>query len=74
MSLVSQFEPEDFFAGIATHIQLQLPTPRFLIQQWRQCDQGIIIAGLAQLTPSIVMQIAQLSKTLKWPVLADIGE
>lgn len=75
-SLVSQFEPEDFFAGIATHTpyptaNCQLPTS--LIQQWRQCDQGIIIAGLAQ--PQLPQQycdaIAQLSKTLKWPVLAE---
>lgn len=75
-SKVSQFEPEDFFAGIATHTPFptansQLPTS--LIQQWRQCDQGIIIAGLAQ--PQLPRQycdaIAQLSKTLKWPVLAE---
>jgi len=42
---VSQFEPEDFFAGIATHTHATPLTPYFLIQQWQQC-QGIIIAGL----------------------------
>ena len=75
-SLVSQFEPEDFFAGIATHTPFPTATsllPTSLIQQWRQCDQGVIIAGLAQ--PQLPRQycdaIAQLSKTLKWPVLAE---
>ena len=75
-SKVSQFEPEDFFAGIATHTPFPTATsllPTSLIQQWRQCDQGIIIAGLAQ--PHLPLQycdaIAQLSKTLKWPVLAE---
>ncbi len=75
-SKVSQFEPEDFFAGIATHTPFPTATsllPTSLIQQWRQCDQGIIIAGLAQ--PQLPRQycdaIAQLSKTLKWPVLAE---
>lgn len=75
-SKVSQFEPEDFFAGIATHIPFPTATsllPTSLIQQWQQCDKGVIIAGLAQ--PQLPRQycdaIAQLSKTLKWPVLAE---
>ncbi|HYX13425.1 MAG TPA: 2-succinyl-5-enolpyruvyl-6-hydroxy-3-cyclohexene-1-carboxylic-acid synthase [Nostoc sp.] len=69
--LRSQFHPEDFFAGITP-----LPIPYSLLpipQQWKECDRGVIIAGVAQ--PSqpeeYCKAIAQLSQTLKWPVLAE---
>ncbi|MEH2229547.1 MAG: 2-succinyl-5-enolpyruvyl-6-hydroxy-3-cyclohexene-1-carboxylic-acid synthase [Nostoc sp.] len=70
--LRSQFHPEDFFAGIANlppipHSPFPIP------QQWKECDRGIIIAGVAQ--PSqpeeYCKAIAHLSQTLKWPVLAE---
>ncbi|QLE50867.1 2-succinyl-5-enolpyruvyl-6-hydroxy-3-cyclohexene-1-carboxylic-acid synthase [Nostoc sp. C057] len=70
--LRSQFHPEDFFAGIAN--PFPIPHSPFPIpQQWKECDRGIIIAGVAQ--PSqpeeYCRAIAQLSQTLKWPVLAE---
>ncbi|MCC5657621.1 2-succinyl-5-enolpyruvyl-6-hydroxy-3-cyclohexene-1-carboxylic-acid synthase [Nostoc sp. XA010] len=72
--LQSQFHPEDFFAGIAN--TSPFPTPHSLLpipQEWKECDRGIIIAGVAQ--PSQPQEycraIAQLSQTLKWPVLAE---
>ncbi|MBN3876792.1 MULTISPECIES: 2-succinyl-5-enolpyruvyl-6-hydroxy-3-cyclohexene-1-carboxylic-acid synthase [unclassified Nostoc] len=70
--LQSQFHPEEFFAGIANpcpmpHAQCLIP------KEWKECDRGIIIAGVAQ--PSqpedYCKAIAQLSQTLKWPVLAE---
>ncbi|MBD2516273.1 2-succinyl-5-enolpyruvyl-6-hydroxy-3-cyclohexene-1-carboxylic-acid synthase [Nostoc sp. FACHB-973] len=70
--LQSQFHPEDFFAGIAN----PFPTPHSLFpipQEWKQCDRGIIIAGVAQpqQPQEYCKAIARLSQTLKWPVLAE---
>ena len=72
--LQSQFHPEDFFAGIAN--TAPFPTPHSLLpipQQWKECDRGIIIAGVAQpqRPQEYAKAIAQLSQTLKWPVLAE---
>ncbi|MBD2243008.1 2-succinyl-5-enolpyruvyl-6-hydroxy-3-cyclohexene-1-carboxylic-acid synthase [Nostoc sp. FACHB-888] len=70
--LQSQFQPEDFFAGIAN--PLPIPYSPFPIpQEWKECDRGIIIAGVAQpLQPEEYCRaIAHLSQTLKWPVLAE---
>ncbi|MBN3893500.1 MAG: 2-succinyl-5-enolpyruvyl-6-hydroxy-3-cyclohexene-1-carboxylic-acid synthase [Nostoc sp. JL31] len=70
--LQSQFHPEEFFAGIANPCPMphaQCPMPK----EWKECDRGIIIAGVAQ--PSqpeeYCRAIAYLSQTLKWPVLAE---
>ncbi|MEH1793980.1 2-succinyl-5-enolpyruvyl-6-hydroxy-3-cyclohexene-1-carboxylic-acid synthase [Nostoc sp.] len=70
--LRSQFHPEDFFAGVAN--PFPIPHSPFPIpQKWKECDRGIIIAGVAQ--PSqpeeYCRAIAHLSQTLKWPVLAE---
>lgn len=70
--LQSQFQPEDFFAGIASINPI--PHSPFLIpQQWLQTERGIIIAGVAQpQAPEKYCQaIARLSQTLNWPVLAE---
>ncbi|WP_041918572.1 2-succinyl-5-enolpyruvyl-6-hydroxy-3-cyclohexene-1-carboxylic-acid synthase [Gloeocapsa sp. PCC 7428] len=85
--LRSQFNPQDFFNTIqlpinascyngghlrnalAPHYPLPIPHPN----EWKQGDRGIIIAGLAQ--PQQPREycgaIAQLAKTLKFPVLAE---
>ncbi|WP_242040435.1 2-succinyl-5-enolpyruvyl-6-hydroxy-3-cyclohexene-1-carboxylic-acid synthase [Anabaena subtropica] len=70
--LLSNFHPEEFFAGINT----PFPSPQcqFLIPQvWLQSPRGIIIAGVAQpQQPREYCQaIASLSQTLQWPVLAE---
>ncbi|MEJ6481273.1 2-succinyl-5-enolpyruvyl-6-hydroxy-3-cyclohexene-1-carboxylic-acid synthase [Nostoc punctiforme UO1] len=72
--LQSQFHPEEFFAGIASITQFPIPHSPFPIpQEWKECDRGIIIAGVAQ--PSqpeeYCRAIACLSQALKWPVLAE---
>ncbi|MEH2256537.1 2-succinyl-5-enolpyruvyl-6-hydroxy-3-cyclohexene-1-carboxylic-acid synthase [Nostoc sp.] len=80
--LQSQFQPENFFAGIASTTQFPIPHTSTTLstsslfpipQEWKECDRGIIIAGVAQ--PSqpeeYCKAIAQLSQTLKWPVLAE---
>jgi 2-succinyl-5-enolpyruvyl-6-hydroxy-3-cyclohexene-1-carboxylate synthase len=70
--LRSQFHPEDFFAGIAN--PYTIPHSPFPIpQQWKECDRGIIIAGVAQpqKPEEYCRAIAHLSQTLKWPVLAE---
>ncbi|MBG1245425.1 2-succinyl-5-enolpyruvyl-6-hydroxy-3-cyclohexene-1-carboxylic-acid synthase [Nostoc sp. NZL] len=72
--LQSQFHPEDFFAEIASTTLFPIPHSLFSIpQKWKECDRGIIIAGVAQ--PSQPQEycraIARLSQTLKWPVLAE---
>lgn len=72
--LASQFDPEDFFAGIGQNSQLIHHSSFILhpLEEW-QCDRGIIIAGVAQ--PQHPREychaIATLAKTLKFPVLAE---
>ncbi|MUL37712.1 2-succinyl-5-enolpyruvyl-6-hydroxy-3-cyclohexene-1-carboxylic-acid synthase [Gloeocapsopsis dulcis] len=79
--LQSQFQPEEFFSGITNSSPLTPHpglrpaslTPLTPLQEWQQHNQGIIIAGLAQ--PQQPREycgaIAQLAKTLKFPVLAE---
>ncbi|WP_193194364.1 2-succinyl-5-enolpyruvyl-6-hydroxy-3-cyclohexene-1-carboxylic-acid synthase [Nostoc sp. MG11] len=72
--LQSQFHPEDFFVGIASTTLLPITHSPFPIpQEWLKCDRGIIIAGVAQpqQPQEYCKAIAQLSQTLKWPVLAE---
>ncbi|MEH2404371.1 2-succinyl-5-enolpyruvyl-6-hydroxy-3-cyclohexene-1-carboxylic-acid synthase [Nostoc sp.] len=72
--LQSQFQPEDFFAGIVNTTPFAIPDSRFSIpKEWKECDRGIIIAGVAQpqQPEEYAKAIAQLSQTLKWPVLAE---
>ncbi len=70
--LASQFQPEEFFAGVEPPISFS-PYSLHLRQEWRQCDQGVIIAGPAQ--PQLPREycgvIGQLAKALAWPVLAE---
>ncbi|MEA5502638.1 2-succinyl-5-enolpyruvyl-6-hydroxy-3-cyclohexene-1-carboxylic-acid synthase [Halotia wernerae UHCC 0503] len=70
--LQSQFNLEDFFAGITNTTPFSIPHSP-LPKEWQQCDRGIIIAGVAQpQNPQEYCQaIAYLSQTLKWPVLAE---
>ncbi len=76
-SLQSQFHIEDFFVGITTTTNCickgGVSPPLRLFQEWQQCASGIIIAGVAQPQQphSYCSAIAQLSQTLKWPVLAE---
>ncbi|MBN4003010.1 2-succinyl-5-enolpyruvyl-6-hydroxy-3-cyclohexene-1-carboxylic-acid synthase [Nostoc sp. LPT] len=70
--LQSQFQPEDFFAAITNScpmLDAQCPIPK----EWKECDRGIIIAGVAQpqQPQEYCRAIAHLSQTLKWPVLAE---
>ncbi|MEH2178756.1 2-succinyl-5-enolpyruvyl-6-hydroxy-3-cyclohexene-1-carboxylic-acid synthase [Nostoc sp.] len=85
--LQSQFQPEEFFAGIANPCPMtplaplgETPRPQWLLyapcpmpKEWKECDRGIIIAGVAQPQQprEYCKAIAQLSQTLKWPVLAE---
>ncbi|NEO14040.1 MAG: 2-succinyl-5-enolpyruvyl-6-hydroxy-3-cyclohexene-1-carboxylic-acid synthase [Moorea sp. SIO3F7] len=80
--LKSQLQPEEFFA----HCQEQAVTDNLqpttynlqpgivkVIQQWQESQEGIIIAGPAQPQnpKDYCNAIASLSKTLRWPVLAE---
>ncbi|MEH2356656.1 2-succinyl-5-enolpyruvyl-6-hydroxy-3-cyclohexene-1-carboxylic-acid synthase [Nostoc sp.] len=70
--LRSQLESEDFFAGITNPSPIPYaPCP--IPKEWKECDRGIIIAGVAQpqQPEEYCRAIAQLSQTLKWPVLAE---
>lgn len=77
--LRSQFQPEDFFANCQSPaVSRQSPIVSNIhllttLQQWLQCDRGIIVAGTAQ--PQFPQQycqaISHLSQTLKWPVFAE---
>ncbi|MHC5598853.1 MAG: 2-succinyl-5-enolpyruvyl-6-hydroxy-3-cyclohexene-1-carboxylic-acid synthase, partial [Nostoc sp.] len=72
--LQSQFQPEDFFAEITNTTPFPTPHSPFPIpQEWKECDRGIIIAGVAQpqQPEEYCRAIAHLSQTLQWPVLAE---
>ncbi|HLO50852.1 MAG TPA: 2-succinyl-5-enolpyruvyl-6-hydroxy-3-cyclohexene-1-carboxylic-acid synthase [Kamptonema sp.] len=78
-ALKSQFEPEDFFAGIEplaltnSRQDANIININYVIKQWQNCDIGIIIAGIAQpqFPEAYCRAIAHLSQTLGWPVLAE---
>ncbi|OLT60375.1 2-succinyl-5-enolpyruvyl-6-hydroxy-3-cyclohexene-1-carboxylic-acid synthase [Moorena bouillonii] len=80
--LKSQLQPEEFFA----HCQEQAVTDNLqpttynlepatgkILEQWQESQEGIIIAGPAQPQnpKDYCNAIASLSKTLRWPVLAE---
>ncbi|AFZ09731.1 2-succinyl-5-enolpyruvyl-6-hydroxy-3-cyclohexene -1-carboxylatesynthase [Oscillatoria nigro-viridis PCC 7112] len=82
-ALETQFNPEDFFAGLEPIFAAETSTPpsppllrggeESTMQQWQKCDRGIIIAGVAQpqLAEKYCSAIGQISKYLNWPVLAE---
>ncbi|MEG4505328.1 2-succinyl-5-enolpyruvyl-6-hydroxy-3-cyclohexene-1-carboxylic-acid synthase [Microcoleus sp. F6_B4] len=80
-ALETQFNPEEFFAGLEPIFAGESSTPPSLLrgeeestmQQWQKCDRGIIIAGVAQpqFPEKYCSAIAQISKSLNWPVLAE---
>jgi len=77
LQLQSQFQPEEFFAGITDlsplppYSQREPRVPP--LHDWLKSDRGIIVAGVAQPQHPIeyCRAIAQLSHTLQWPVLAE---
>ncbi len=74
--LQSQFQPEHFFSHIPIPSPVSETTYRphsFLLNEWLNSNQGIIIAGVAQPQQprEYCHAIAHLSQTLKFPVLAE---
>jgi 2-succinyl-5-enolpyruvyl-6-hydroxy-3-cyclohexene-1-carboxylate synthase len=82
-ALETQFNPEDFFAGLEPIFAGESSTPpsppllrggeESTMQQWQKCSKGIIIGGVAQpqFAEKYCSAIGQISKSLKWPVLAE---
>ena len=88
-ALETQFNSEDFFAGLEPIFAGETSTPPCrgghggtaptrggvgsAIEQWQKCSRGIIIAGVAQpqFAEKYCSAIAQISKLLNWPVLAE---
>ena len=80
-ALETQFNPEEFFAGLEPIFAGENSTPPSLLrggeestmQQWQKCDRGIIIAGVAQpqFAEKYCSAIGQISQLLNWPVLAE---
>ncbi|MEG4071440.1 2-succinyl-5-enolpyruvyl-6-hydroxy-3-cyclohexene-1-carboxylic-acid synthase [Microcoleus sp. Pol14C2] len=82
-ALETQFNPEDFFAGLEPIFAGESSTPpsppllrggeESTMQQWQKCGRGIIIAGVAQpqFAEKYCSAIGQISKSLNWPVLAE---
>ena len=72
--LQSQWQPEEFFAGVTNTNQLPISnSPLPILPEWQQCDRGIIIAGVAQpkQPQAYCHAIAQLAASLQFPVLAE---
>lgn len=63
---------DDFFNGIVAPFPITR-SPFTILEEWRQCKRGIIIAGVAQpeRPQEYCTAIAHLSQTLNWPVLAE---
>ncbi|MEG4532835.1 2-succinyl-5-enolpyruvyl-6-hydroxy-3-cyclohexene-1-carboxylic-acid synthase [Microcoleus sp. D2_18a_D3] len=82
-ALETEFNPEDFFAGLEPIFARESSTPpsppllsggeESTMQQWQKCSKGIIIAGVAQpqFAAKYCSAIGQISKSLNWPVLAE---
>ncbi|EKU97617.1 2-succinyl-5-enolpyruvyl-6-hydroxy-3-cyclohexene-1-carboxylate synthase [Leptolyngbya sp. PCC 7375] len=75
-SPVLQLPETGFFTAVSPPIlgeRTLQRLPSTLLQRWAKTEQGIIIAGPAQPehAESYCQAIAQLSKTLGWPVLAE---
>ncbi|MEG4025181.1 2-succinyl-5-enolpyruvyl-6-hydroxy-3-cyclohexene-1-carboxylic-acid synthase [Microcoleus sp. S13C4] len=82
-ALETEFNPEDFFAGLEPIFAGKSSTPpsppllrggeESTMQQWQKCSRGIIIAGVAQpqFPEKYCSAIGQISKSLNWPVLAE---
>ncbi|MEG4212544.1 2-succinyl-5-enolpyruvyl-6-hydroxy-3-cyclohexene-1-carboxylic-acid synthase [Microcoleus sp. S13_B4] len=82
-ALQTEFNPEDFFAGLEPIFAEKSSTPpsppltrggeESTMQQWQKCSKGIIIAGVAQpqFPEKYCSAIGQISKSLNWPVLAE---
>jgi len=82
-SLETQFNPEEFFAGLEPIIIGETSTPpsppllrggeRSAFRQWQESEKGIIIVGVAQPQDAekYCSAIAQISQLLNWPVLAE---
>ncbi|AFY81562.1 2-succinyl-5-enolpyruvyl-6-hydroxy-3-cyclohexene-1-carboxylic-acid synthase [Oscillatoria acuminata] len=73
--LAATFQLEKFFTHLppSPPSPPSSPSPPSPLQDWQNCQRGIIIAGIAQpQNPRDYCQaIAYLSKTLNWPVLAE---
>ncbi|MEG4942810.1 2-succinyl-5-enolpyruvyl-6-hydroxy-3-cyclohexene-1-carboxylic-acid synthase [Microcoleus sp. F4-D5] len=82
-ALETQFNPEEFFAGLEPIFAGESSTPpsppllrggeESTMQQWQKCSKGIIIAGVAQpqFAEKYCSAIGQISQYLNWPVLAE---
>ena len=72
-SLKSQLNQEDFFAHLTPFSPPEFSLSNPVLPAWQQEEQGIIIAAPAQPQNPLkyCQAIAQLSKSLKWPVLAE---
>jgi 2-succinyl-5-enolpyruvyl-6-hydroxy-3-cyclohexene-1-carboxylate synthase len=76
-NLETQLQTDSFFSEInpITNSLLppQLPIDKKLIQRWKNCPQGIIIAGLAQSNQpwDYCRAISRLAELLEWPVLGE---
>jgi 2-succinyl-5-enolpyruvyl-6-hydroxy-3-cyclohexene-1-carboxylate synthase len=73
-AIASQFDEKDFFAGLSADLaSFTSSASTFSLQDWQGCERGIIIAGVAHThQPKEYSQaIAQLSRHLQYPVLAE---
>ncbi|TAE79718.1 MAG: 2-succinyl-5-enolpyruvyl-6-hydroxy-3-cyclohexene-1-carboxylic-acid synthase [Oscillatoriales cyanobacterium] len=82
-SLETQFNPQEFFAGVEPIFAGETSTPpsppllrggeRSTVRKWPECSKGIIIAGVAQPQDAekYCSAIGQISQLLNWPVLAE---
>ncbi|MEG4013056.1 MULTISPECIES: 2-succinyl-5-enolpyruvyl-6-hydroxy-3-cyclohexene-1-carboxylic-acid synthase [unclassified Microcoleus] len=82
-SLETQFNPEEFFAGVGLIVAGETSNPPSqsllrgeeggIFRKWQESEKGIIIAGVAQPQDAekYCSAIGRISQLLNWPVLAE---
>lgn len=71
--LATTFDTDRFFATVQPPTPAIEQTPYLSLSQWRECSEGIIIAGAAapENPEAYCKAVNDLAETLSWPVLAE---
>ncbi|MGB3300153.1 MAG: 2-succinyl-5-enolpyruvyl-6-hydroxy-3-cyclohexene-1-carboxylic-acid synthase [Phormidesmis sp.] len=72
-SLSTTFDSDRFFAAVTPPMPSQEQTPYLSLSPWRQCSEGVIIAGAAmpENPQDYCKAVNDLAEALSWPVLAE---
>ncbi len=71
--LATTFDSDRFFTTVTPPIPSHEQTPYLSLSEWRECSEGLIIAGAAapENPQEYCEAVRDLSEALSWPVLAE---